>query len=236
MDAAGYVTLTRQSGLMREMEVVAHNLANVSTTGFRREGMVFSEFVRGTGNGPSLSMARGNTRAVDLSEGALTATGGTWDFAIRGEGFFLVETPDGQRLTRAGSFTPSAEGELVTPDGHRLLDAGGAPVAVPQGATNVSLSEDGGLSADGQLFAQLGVWLPADPVTLRHEAGTLFSAAGTVPADGATLLQGQVEDSNVDPVIEVARMVEVQRAYEAGQSFLTREDERTRSVIETLGR
>lgn len=236
MDAAGYVTLTRQSGLMREMDVVAHNLANVSTTGFRREGMVFSEFVRGTGEGPSLSMALGNTRAVDLSEGALTATGGTWDFAIRGEGFFMVETPDGQRLTRAGSFTPSAEGELVTPDGHRLLDAGGAPVAVPAGARNVSLSEDGTLSADGQVFGQLGVWLPADPVTLRHEAGTLFSAEGTVPAEGARLLQGQVEDSNVDPVIEVARMVEVQRAYEAGQSFLTREDERTRSVIETLGR
>ncbi|MEY4984803.1 MAG: hypothetical protein RIR62_3069 [Pseudomonadota bacterium] len=236
MDAAGYVTLTRQSGLMREMDVVAHNLANTATTGFRREGLVFSEFVHATPDAPSLSMARANTRAIDLSEGDLTETGGAFDFAIRGAGFFLVETPDGQRLTRAGSFTPSPEGELVTPDGHRLLDAGGAPVAIPPGAGPVTLSADGTLAAAGQAFAQLGLWQPADPVTLRHEAGTLFSAAATIPAEGATLLQGRIEGSNVDPLSEVARMIEVQRAYEAGQNFLLREDERTRSVIETLGR
>lgn len=236
MDAAGYVTLTRQAGLMREMDIVAHNLANAATTGFRREGVVFSEFVHAGGEGPPLSMARANTRAVDLSEGDMTETGGTFDFAIRGDGFFLVETPDGQRLTRAGSFSPSAEGELVTPDGHRLLDAGGAPVAIPAGAAQVTLSADGTLSANGQTVATLGLWRPADPLTLRHHEGTLFEAGATLPADGASVLQGRLEGSNVDPLSEVARMIAVQRAYEAGQSFLLREDERTRSVIETLGR
>lgn len=236
MDAAGYVTLTRQSGLMREMEVVAHNLANLSTAGFRREGVVFAEHLRAAGTGPSLSMARATGRVADLSEGGLTVTDAPFDFAIRGEGFFLVETPQGQRLTRAGSFTPSAEGFLLTPDGHRLLDAGGAPVAVPPSAGRVTLGADGTLSADGAAFGQIGLWLPDDPLSLRHEAGTLFSAGGVTPADGAALLQGRIEDSNVDPVSEVARMIAVQRAYEAGQAFLTREDDRLRSVVETLGR
>lgn len=236
MDAAGYVTLTRQSGLMREMEVVAHNMANLSTAGFRREGVVFAEHLRGTDWGPSLSMARASGRAVDLTEGALTETGATYDFAIRGAGFFLIETPEGQRLTRAGSFKPSPEGLLVTPDGHRLLDAGGAPVSVPPAARKVTLATDGTLAADGVVFAQVGLWQSADPQSLRHEAGTLFSATDPIPAGGATLLQGRLEESNVDPVTETARMIAVQRAYEAGQAFLTREDERTRGVIETLGR
>ncbi len=117
MDAAGYVTLTRQSGLMREMELIANNIANASTAGFRREGVVFSEYVRRLDDAPSLSMAHASARHVDLTPGETEMTGAAFDFAIEGEGFFLVETPQGNRLTRAGMFTPSAEGELVNPDG-----------------------------------------------------------------------------------------------------------------------
>jgi flagellar basal-body rod protein FlgF len=107
MDAAGYAALTRQSGLMREMQVVANNIANLSTTGFRREGVVFSEYVNGDWTkSPSLSMAHGSGRMVDLSQAGVSQTGGTFDFAIQGEGFFLIETPEGNRLTRAGSFHP----------------------------------------------------------------------------------------------------------------------------------
>lgn len=236
MDAAGYVTLNRQSGLMREMGVVANNIANSSTTGFRREGVVFSEFVAALGRDPSLSMAHASGRHVDLSQSTLSQTGGQFDFAIQGEGFFLIETPEGNRLTRAGSFTPSAEGELVTPDGYRLLDAGGAPVFVPPDAKGLSLASDGTLSAGGQPIAQIGLWQPTDPMTLRHQSGTLFSAADVQPAESATILQGMLEDSNVEPVSEIARMIEVQRAYELGQKFLDAEDERVRGVISTLGR
>ncbi len=236
MDAAGYVTLNRQSGLMREMGVVANNIANSSTTGFRREGVVFSEFVAALGQDPSLSMAHASGRHVDLSQSTLSRTGGQFDFAIQGEGFFLIETPEGNRLTRAGSFTPSAEGELVTPDGYRLLDAGGAPVLVPPDARGLSLASDGTLSAGGQPIAQIGLWQPTDPMTLRHQSGTLFSAADVEPAESATILQGMLEDSNVEPVSEIARMIEVQRAYELGQKFLDAEDERVRGVISTLGR
>lgn len=235
MDAAGYATLNRQSGLMREMGVVANNIANASTTGYRREGVVFSEYVAALGQDPSLSMAHASGRHVDLSQATLAQTGGAFDFAIQGEGFFLVETPQGDRLTRAGAFTPNAEGELVTMDGNRLLDAGGAPIFVPPDAM-VALAADGTLSANGEPLAQVGLWRPVDPMALRHQSGTLFDGGAVEPVENGTLAQGMLEDSNVQPVSEIARMIEVQRAYELGQRFLDAEDERVRGVIQALGR
>jgi flagellar basal-body rod protein FlgF len=236
MDAAGYATLNRQSGLMREMAVVANNLANTSTTGFRREGVVFSEFVAAMDSGPSLSMAHASGRHVDLSQATVSQTGGTLDFAIQGPGFFLIGTPEGERLTRAGSFSPSAEGELVTPDGNFLLDAGGAPIFLPPDAKAVTLASDGTLSANGLPIAQIGLWQPTDPMALRHQSGTLFAADEVEPLENGEILQGMLEDSNVEPVSEITRMIEVQRAYELGQKFLDAEDERVRGVIQTLGR
>ncbi|MDP2086932.1 MAG: flagellar hook-basal body complex protein [Gemmobacter sp.] len=238
MDNAIYAALTRQSGLMREMHAVANNIANAATTGFRREGVVFSEFVKAMGTEPSLSMARASARNVDLSQAEITATGGVFDFAIRGQGFFLVETPDGEALSRAGHFTPGPAGDLVNPDGYRLLDAGGAPVAVPPGVANISLAQDGTLSGDGVPIARIGLWAPADPTSLRHVAGTIFTADAPEPMgeEAGILLQGHLEGSNSNPIVELARMIEVQRAYEVGQQLLDREDQRIRNVLQTLGR
>jgi len=236
MDNAGYTTLTRQAGLLREMQAVAHNIANLSTTGYRGEGVIFAEYVQSTGAGASLSMASADVRNTDLAQGPLTQTGGRFDFAIEGPGFFLVETPTGPRLTRAGAFTPNEAGELSTPDGYRLLDAGGAPVFVPPDASDVTLASDGTLSANGRALTEIGLYQPADPADLTRQSGTLFDApGGTEPVFGSVVLQGFVENSNVDPIWEVARMIEVQRSYELGQSFLEREDERIRAVLRTLG-
>ncbi len=237
MDAAGYTTLTRQTGLMREMQVVANNIANISTNGFRREGVIFAEYVATLDGGPSLSMANASGRMVDLGQAGLSQTGGTFDFAIQGDGFFLIDTPQGQQLTRAGAFTPSAEGELVTPDGFRLLDQGGAPVFVPPDAGPVAMGGDGTLSANGVPLAKIGLWQPVDPLQLQHQSGTLFaSPSGVEPGTGGTVMQGFLEDSNVDAVSEIARMITVQRAYELGQTFLDREDARVRNVVQTLGK
>jgi len=238
MDNAAYIALTRMSGLRREMQVVANNIANATTAGFRREGMVFSEFVIAPqGRDSSLSMALGNTRHTFQIQGALSQTNGTFDMAIEGEGFFQLETAQGPRLTRAGAFTPNEAGELVNMDGHRLLDAGGAAIFVPPDARGIEMARDGTLSADGQPFAQVGLVRPIDPVTMHRAAGTLFSVDGPLePVAASTLLQGFVEESNVDPILELTRMIEVQRAYERGQSLLDREDERIKSVIQTLGR
>lgn len=235
MDNAGYTTLTRQSGLLREMQSVANNIANLSTTGYRGDGVIFSEYVQDTG-GESLSMASGDVRKIDLTQGPLTQTGGAFDFAIEGPGFFMVETPQGERLTRAGAFTPNEAGELSTPDGHRLLDAGGSPLFAPPDA-DLSLAADGTLSAGGRALGRIGLFQPTDPAGLSRESGALFaSSAGTEPIEGSKILQGFVENSNVDAVSQVARMIEVQHAYELGQSFLEREDERIRAVVSALGK
>ncbi|WP_298492498.1 flagellar hook-basal body complex protein [uncultured Maritimibacter sp.] len=238
MDNPGYTTLTRQSGLMAEMQAVANNIANASTTGFRREGVIFSEFVAALdGNDPSLSMATANVRDTRMEQGPLTQTGGTFDLAIEGEGFFLVQGPTGPMLTRAGHFTPNQAGELVTPDGYQLLDAGGAPVFAPPDAANIAVAADGTLSADGEPIGQLGLYLPADPLDIRHRDGVRFEVpGGTVPViDGVVILQGYLENSNVNPIGEIARMIEIQRAYEQGQAFLQQEDDRIRGVLQTLG-
>ncbi|MBK5925013.1 flagellar basal-body rod protein FlgF [Rhodovulum sulfidophilum] len=237
MQTTGYTTLTRQSGLMREMQSIANNIANSSTIGYRREGLIFSEYIVDVdGPGGSLSMAEANVRNTDFGQAPLTQTKGAFDFAIEGEGFFLLDTPQGQRLTRAGSFTPDAAGNLVSPDGYPLLDAGGAPVFAPPDAASVAVAADGTISADGRPLTQIGVYLPADPNAMTHVAGTLFDPGGaTEPVLESSILQGFVEQSNVDPMTEISRMIEVQHAYELGQKFLEREDERVRDVIRTLG-
>ncbi len=235
MDNAGYTTLTRQSGLMAELRVVANNIANANTTGYRAEGLIFAEYVQDTGR-ESLSMTSAEVRNTNMSQGSLSQTGGTFDLAIEGDGFFLIETPNGQRLTRAGAFTPNELGDLVTLDGYRVLDAAGAPVFVPQGAGQIAIAPDGTISAGEQPVGQIGLYLPEDPTSLVREDGVRFSSNRPIPAEQGRILQGFVEESNVDPVMQIARMIEVQRAYELGQSFLDKEDQRIRGVIDTLGR
>lgn len=238
MENAITATLSRQTGLMARMQMVANNIANANTTGFRTEGMMFSEFIRTLGPGePSLSMAAARVRMTGLAQGALARTGGDFDLAIEGEGFFLILAPDGERLTRAGAFAPDADGNLVTTQGWPVLDAGGAPLFVPAGTGTVGIASDGTISADGQPVGQIGLVLPADTGAMTRLDGVTFRTDdGLEPANNARILQGFLESSNVDPVLELARMIEVQRAYEMGQSFLEREDERIRNVIQTLGR
>lgn len=238
MDNGIYTTLNRQSGLMQEMQVVANNIANMSTTGFRREGVIFAEHVADLhGSEPSLSMASAEGRAVNLSQGVLQETGGRFDLAIEGEGFFMVQTPDGNQLTRAGAFTPSADGTLVTAEGHPVLDSGGAPIAVPPGVARWSVARDGTISADGQPVAQLGLYRAASPADLTAAGGTRFrTASEPQPLEHGQVFQGFLEGSNVNPVAEITRMIAVQRAYEMGQGFLDAEDGRIRSVVQTIGR
>lgn len=236
---SGYITITRQSGLMAEMQSVANNVANMSTTGFRKEGLLFSEVIQTSpGARDSVSMGAARVRLTDDTQGPLKQTGGTFDFAIDGSGFFLLETAEGQRLTRAGVFSTDGNGELVSPDGHRLLDAGGAPIFIPPDARGVTLASDGTLSAEGAPLAQIGLWEPVDVNNLRRQTGVMFEAAdGVQPAEpGAKLLQGFVEGSNVNPLLEITRMIEVQRAYELTQSFRDREGKRVSKMIETLGK
>ena len=120
-------------------------------------------------------------------------------------------------------------------DGNRLLDSGGAPVFVPPDAGDVALATDGTLSARGIPLARLGLWQPTDPLNMTRQGGTVFTTGTVEPSESTRILQGFVEESNVNPISEIARMIEVQRAYEMGQGFMEKEDERMRGVIRTLG-
>lgn len=234
MSNAVYASLARQQGLMQELQLVANNIANASTTGYKSDRAIFAEMVVGTGaETPSLSMGNLAAHAFQLEQGALDMTGATFDLAIQGEGFFAVETPAGQRLTRAGHFMRSADSQLVDPQGNAVLGAGGNPITIPEDAAAVSIAADGTLSVDGELIDQIGVFVPQGQ--LRRDSNTYFEAPeGTVPAELPNVVQGALEKSNVSPVLEVARMIDVQRAYEAGQALLEREDQRITQLIQSL--
>lgn len=236
MDNAAYVSLSRQSGLMREMNAIANNIANINTTGYRREGVVFAEHVKRLDGGePSLSIATAGRRYIDTNIGEVRLTGNPLDFAIESEGFFLVEDANGQRLTRAGAFSLNAVGELVTADGRRVLNEGGAPIAFPPDVVEITAAQDGTLAADGQVVGRLAV-VTADPAYLVRVGDNLFQTDQEVePAEDARVRQNALESSNVNAVTEIAHLIEVQRAYEMGQKFLQEEDERVRKVIRATG-
>ena len=155
MDLAGYVALTRASGLAKELQSVANNIANLSTTGYRREGVIFAEEVRALPlEGGSVAMTAARARYTDKLQGSLEETGGSLDLAIEGDGYFTVMTPQGERLTRAGAFTRNADGMIVNMDGHPLLDEGGGEITIPFEAKAIAVASDGTLSVDGAARGQ----------------------------------------------------------------------------------
>ena len=122
-------------------------------------------------------------------------------------------------------------------DGHLVLDAGGAPIFIPPDAKSVDVSSDGTFSVDGNPLGQLGIYRPVNPLELKRESGVLFEAPdGVEPIEEARVLQGFLENSNVNPITQLSRMIEVQRAYEMGQTFLENEHNRIRDAVKTFVR
>jgi flagellar basal-body rod protein FlgF len=237
MELSTYTALSRQAGLLNEMRVVANNIANSATDGFRQEGLIFSEFIESGPGQSSVSMAGARVRNTSMAQGAMTQTASSLDMAIDGDGFFMIETPKGPRLTRSGAFSISANGDLVTSQGFPVMDAGRAPVFVPPGSHDLKLASDGTLSFDGNPLGQIGVFQPFDHNDLHREDGVMFRVDGEIdPVFDSQILQYFVEGSNVNAVSEIARMIEIQRAYEMGQSLLKSEDERIRSALQAMSK
>lgn len=230
-----YLAVNRQVGLAAEMDMIANNIANVSTTGFRREGLAFTEFVLAAETGDSVSMADLGARFASELPGTVTMTGGRFDIAIEGDGYFVLENGEGPILTRAGAFQTSQDGFLVTPNGDRVLDIGQAPIVIPLEAKDILIAPDGTISAAGEPIAQIGV-VDAPRETLSRFGDTAFRAEEDAfePVAFPKIRQGALEGSNVDPVLEIARMIEVTRAYEMTQSVIEDEDERIREAIRKI--
>ena len=230
------VLLSKQIGLRQQVDVIANNVANISTTGFKREDLAFASHIERLDlPGDSLALAKVQSSHTDFRPGALARTGNAFDFAIEGAGFFAVETAAGVRYTRDGRFGTNQLGELVTSTGHRVLDEGGAPILIPAEISDLTISSDGVLSGpDGAAFGALGVrQLPEG--FLRREADGLFVAdAEPELAVDARVVQGFLESSNVNPVQELTDLIEAQRAYERGRAMVDSEHERIRQMIEKL--
>ncbi len=236
MDNAGYIGLSRQSGLMRELNTVANNIANINTNGYRREANMFAEHVKALQNGdPSLSIATMTRRYTDLSAGDITKTSNPLDVAIDGEGFFLVESPQGERLTRDGAFSLNAIGELVSSSNARVLDESGGAIVIPPGGGKISITAEGVISVGAQTVGKLGV-VTADPAFLVRVGKNQFRAEnGHQPALNPRVQQFALEGSNVSAVEELARLIEVQRTYEASKNFSDNDGERITRTVRALG-
>lgn len=235
MSNVSYVALSRQRALASELTSIANNVANADTTGFRRDAFIFSEYVNALAGEPSLSQTRIGARMIDPAQGGMTATGGPFDLAIEGAGYFTVDSPSGPRLTRAGSFVLNEAGVMTTPDGHPLAGEGGAPIAVPADAGRIVISADGVVTANDENIGRIEL-VDADPTTLVRDGGNLFRATvETTPVERSAIRQGQLENSNVNVVLEVSRMIEVQRAFEMVQQMLNDDAERARRAIDALG-
>ena len=207
MSNAIYATLARQHGLMQEMQVVSNNLANSSTTGYKTDRAIFAEFMVSTGSDTSsLSMGSLAGHSFEMEQGGLKVTGGQFDLAVQGDGYFTVDTPQGTRLTRAGQFQLAANGNLIDMNGSNVLNAGGGPITIPPEATNLVISVDGTISANGLQIDQVGIVVPDGE--LMRDSNTYFSAKdGFAAAKDFGIVQGALEQSNVSPVLEVSRMI-----------------------------
>jgi flagellar basal-body rod protein FlgF len=227
-------TLSRQTGLLEATQIIANNIANAATPGYKGESTVFAEYVAAGGKASqSLSMGHLVAHSTDYSGGGLKKTGGTFDLAIQGQGFFKVTTPGGERLTRAGAFMLDAEGLLTDVNGNAVVDEGGSPVEIPPDAVNVAVASDGTISIDGEIFAAIGVFQPVgEPV--RAGNNHWVAPEGDRAVDEPRIHQGFIEASNVEPVAEFAELILAQRLFEAGQTLSEQEHDRLSSLVNAI--
>jgi flagellar basal-body rod protein FlgF len=173
----------------------------------------------------------------DLDPGPMSRTGNPLDVALDGEGYLAFATPDGTRYGRAGRLELDAAGQLVNAQGRAVLDEGGNPVLLPADDRAVTIGEDGTVANRAGPIARLGVWAFANEQALRHVGEGLYAAdEAPAPAEGARLVQGALEGSNVRPVLEMTAMLETARAFEGTQRMIETEHELERQAIERLVR
>jgi flagellar basal-body rod protein FlgF len=242
MENALLVGLSRQMALGRELDVIANNLANVSTTGFKARSSRFAEHLMPKAAGDAFRAGdrrvgfvvdRGT--ALDTTTGAIETTGNPLDVAIKGDAFFTVQTPAGERYTRAGSFQIDSTGQLVTNDGFPVLGEGGPFQFGPQ-ETGIAIAPDGTVSSNQGARGRLRLVRFDEARALTNEGANVFSSSAPAqPAGAAGRLEPRaLERSNVRAITEMTRLMEVNRAYTGVASMLGRMDEMKRSTMTKL--
>jgi flagellar basal-body rod protein FlgF len=241
MDNTINIALSRLSVQQRAMEMIAGNLANTSTPGFRAERMVFADWLTSQSSGAvpagDRKLAFTQVRATyrDQSEGSITPTNNPLDLALTGNGFFTVQTANGTRLTRAGRFSLQGDGSITDESGNPLLDTNGAPMRISPADTQLTVKGDGSLNSENGPLGQIAVVTPNDPNRLTAEGGRLFRAdVPTTPVTAPKVIQGALEESNVQPITEVTRMISTERDFQFVAQFVEAEGQRKQSAIDKM--
>ena len=231
-----YVGLSGQLALRRRLEVVANNVANMNTVGFRAENSLFAAHLVRAEQNRQVAFVVDRATYTDMRAGTFEKTGNTLDVAIRGDGWLQVETPDGVRYTRDGRLNLSADGFLVTVNGEPVLDLEGQPIQIPEDVSAVDIRKDGTIMEGDRVFGQIGVVRLENLDALVREANGLYRASGEpVPSDGAELIQGMLESSNVQPIVAMTELIDLSRAYERVSSLVDNTHEVERKAIDRLG-
>ena len=244
MDNTLYIGLSRQMVLKREMDIVANNIANADTTGFKFESLMTKEnpgppaFTLGGPRPIKFVSAAGVAR--DFAQGGLRRTEAPLDLAIEGKGFFKVNTKAGERYTRDGRFRTDDTGRLTTQGGDVVADEGGGEITIdPAKVGEVTISADGVVSQGAERIGKVGVFDFASYSALEKSGDNLYQNASNqqaAPATEAKLRQGMLEGSNVNPISQITRMIEVSRAYEQITQMISAEADLSRNSVARLGR
>ena len=241
MELPTYVALSRLSAQQRALDVSASNLANSGTPGFKSSRVLFSDWLSnqvGTTAPPGdRTIAYTQDRATyrEQQSGVLEHTANPLDLAIAGNGFFTVNTPRGPRLTRAGHFTQQADGTISDIEGNPLLDAAGKPMHLSPTDATITVTADGSVSSESGPIGRIGVVQPADLNRMTAEGNrNLRADTPTTPVAQPKVVQGAVEDSNVEPILETTRMMDDLRSFQFTSEFLQAEADRMQSAIDKI--
>jgi flagellar basal-body rod protein FlgF len=244
MENAFLIGLSRQVALARELDVVANNVANVDTNGFKRRSTVFQEYLMPSarhehfkGADKSMSYVWDRGTALNFSQGTMERTGSALDVAIQGNALFAVRSgANGERYTRNGSLGVNAKGELVNSDGHVMITDQGT-LTISSTETDVKIAQDGSITTSNGSRGKLKLVNVPNPQILVNEGQNLFSTPAPLQAAQAKdykLAVGEIEKSNVKAVQEISRLMELSRAYQNVSSLMQRTDEIRRSSLSRL--
>lgn len=238
MENSLYVGLSGQVALESKMAIVANNVANMATPGFRGQNAVFKEYIsdqKRMKEDVSLVYDYGQYQMTD--PGPIKLTGNPLDVALVGPGFLGIQTPEGVQYTRAGNFALNQSGDLVNSRGMKVAGQGGGTISVPADAKYVTIDQTGIVSTDQGQIGTLMVSEFDDYQKLDPQGNGLYKTdEASKPASETKVLQGKLEGSNVSPVIEMTRMIDVSREYQAVQNMMQNEHERMRTMIQRMSR
>jgi flagellar basal-body rod protein FlgF len=241
MDITTSLAASRLVAQQRAMDITANNIANANTPGFRTERVQFSDWIDqqpGTASGSgSRTVTYTQDRATyrESQPGTLTHTGNPLDLALSGDGYFTVNTKSGPRLTRDGRFGLMPDGTVADSNGNAVLDVAGKPILIAPTDTQIAIAGDGSISTETGPVGKVGIVQPADPLKLRAEGATNFvSDTTTAPVPAPGIVQGAIEGSNVQPVLEVTRMMDDLRQFQFVTQLIQAEGDRQQSAIDKL--